>query len=449
MSSANFSLKQQQSQQQKMSYQLIQSISLLPMSVEELREKIYEEVDKNPALEIVQDGKNENPIIRKKLSEKSSAANSADSDTFQAFLESSPSQSETLQDNLLEQLHVSNLSKEEVEIGEKIIQNLDENGYHVVPLSRLLSNSFESVTVEKVLKLIQSFDPVGVCCSGLQESLLIQAQDKNPSKLVIDLLDKYFDILQSGKASTIQKKLADKNEKVTTQQIEEAISFIKTLEPHPASNYSIEQSIFVSPDVLVAKLLPEEIDENNSSVEYKITLVKENYPEIQISKDFLAFQDKDATVKKAVQDANQFINAINQRNSTLIKISTEIVRTQKQFFDKGKEFLKPLRMKDIADAIGVHETTVSRIASSKYLQCEWGIFEIKYFFSNAVEISQSNNDVMSKESIKQKLKAIIEKEGSLSDQKLSDKLAEQGISIARRTVAKYRAELNFNSSYDR
>lgn len=449
MSSANFSLKQQQSQQQKMSYQLIQSISLLPLSIEELREKIYEEVDKNPALEIVQDGKNENPIIRKKLSSTSYPNGSDDSDSFQSFLESSPSQSETLQDNLLEQLRVSKLSKEEVEIGEKIIQNLDENGYHVVPLDRLLSKDIENSTIEKILTIIQSFDPIGVCCKGLQESLFIQAKDKKASKLVLDLLDKYFEVLQSGKASTIQKKLLEKNEKLSIQQIEEAIDFIKTLEPYPARNYSIEQSIFVSPDVLVTKLLPEEIDEKDPTVEYKITLVKENYPDIQISKDFLSFQDKDPVVKKAVQDASQFINAINQRNSTLIKITTEIVRTQKQFFDKGKEFLKPLRMKDIADYVGVHETTVSRIASSKYLQCEWGIFEIKYFFSNAVEISQNNNEVMSKESIKQKLKAIIEKEGSLSDQKLSDKLAEQGISIARRTVAKYRSELNFNSSYDR
>ena len=186
-----------------------------------------------------------------------------------------------------------------------------------------------------------------------------------------------------------------------------------------------------------------------------------------LSKDFLKYQNENSQTKKAVKEAKSFLEAIEQRNSTLIKVCVEIVKHQKDFFEKGAKFLKPLRLKDVAQDIGVHETTVSRISNAKYIQCEWGLFEVKYFFSNAVNVQSkdavsdkdnssnknqnSQEKILSKESIKQELLSILqEEEGkNLSDQKLSDKLAQRGINIARRTVAKYRKELNFDSSYDR
>ena len=178
-------------------------------------------------------------------------------------------------------------------------------------------------------------------------------------------------------------------------------------------------------------------------------------PTVKISQDFIDYQNRNSQIKKAVADAKNFLNAIHQRNITLQKVSVEIVKHQIEFFEKGSLYLKPLRLKDIAEKIGVHETTVSRISNGKYIQCEWGLFEIKYFFSNAVSVGEKTNDDSqkehSKESVKQVLLSILSTdEGKLlSDQKLSDKLAEKGIKIARRTVAKYRKELNFDSSYDR
>ena len=192
----------------------------------------------------------------------------------------------------------------------------------------------------------------------------------------------------------------------------------------------------------------QETDEETKKYPFKVELVKTNLPTVKISNDFLDYQENNPQIKKAVNDAKNFLNAVEQRNSTLLKVSVEIVKYQKDFFEKGSLYLKPLRLKDIANKIGVHETTVSRISNGKYLQCEWGLFELKYFFSNSVN---ENNDSQSKESIKQELLQILKSSGEkkLSDQKLSEKLAEKGINIARRTVAKYRKELNFDSSYDR
>ena len=498
-------LTQQLSQQQRLSQQMVQAISLLSISTNELSELIYKEVEKNPALEIVKNSSIENTGIRLKVSNSDVKIKSSDSDVFQSFLESSPSQTETLREHLLQQLNISTLSEEEKSIAEKIIFSLDERGYFVIPLENLfienvveksvdklvdnpvnntvenfspllITDSFVDKKVLDVLGKIQQFDPIGVICKNLQESLELQAKskllsenkienedfidvDEKTKTLILEILHSHFELLEKPRANYVQKKLQESGIDCSVEDVENAINFIRSLDPFPARQFSIETPIYISPDVYIRRLSEEELLEENSEeinkYPFAIELIKTNLPTVKISQDFIDYQNRNSQIKKAVADAKNFLNAIHQRNLTLQKVSVEIVKHQIEFFEKGSLYLKPLRLKDIAEKIGVHETTVSRISNGKYIQCEWGLFEIKYFFSNAVSVGEKTNDDSqkehSKESVKQVLLSILSTdEGKLlSDQKLSDKLAEKGIKIARRTVAKYRKELNFDSSYDR
>lgn len=505
----NLSFTQQLSQQQKLSQQTIQAINLLSVPTLELSEKIYEEVEKNPALEIVKDASVESVSIKLNSSKNDAVSSSSDSDVFQSFLESSPSRNETLQEYLLLQLHISSLSDEEKSIAEKIIQSLDNRGYFTTPLEELFSDFYQPVensvdklvensvnnsvenfspllisdfSVDKkvweVLNKIQKFDPVGVICKNLQESLELQARsklflsenkfenedyidvDEKTKGLILEILHSHFELLEKPRANYVQKKLQESGVSCSLEDVEKAIDFIRSLEPFPARQFSIEKPVFISPDVCVRRLseeeLLEEINEETNKYPFVVELIKTNLPTVKISKDFIDYQNNNPQIKKAVNDAKNFLNAIHQRNLTLLKTSIEIVKYQIEFFEKGPLYLKPLRLKDIAEKIDVHETTVSRISNGKYIQCEWGLFEVKYFFSNAVSVSENTDKSNlekehSKESVKQVLLSILKTEEgkNLSDQKLSDKLAEKGINIARRTVAKYRKELNFDSSYDR
>ena len=490
----------------------------MSISTNELSEVIYNEVEKNPALEIVKNSSIENAGIRLKTSNFELKKKTTDADVYQSFLESSPSQTETLREHLLQQLNISTLTEEEKSIAEKIIFSLDERGYFVVPLEELFADNLVEKSVDKlvdnpvnnsmenfssllitdspvdkkvldVLHKIQKFDPIGVICKNLQESLELQARsklflsenkfenedyidvDSETKNLILEILHSHFELLEKPRANLIQKKLNKKGIDCTLSQVETSLEFIRSLDPYPAREFSTENPIFIRPDVFIRRLSQEEIreanDEELKKYPFAIDLIKSNLPTIKISKDFLKYQNENSQTKKAVKEAKSFLEAIEQRNSTLIKVCVEIVKYQKDFFEKGAKFLKPLRLKDVAQDIGVHETTVSRISNAKYIQCEWGLFEVKYFFSNAVNVqskdiisdkdnSSSKNQnsqekILSKESIKQELLSILqEEEGkNLSDQKLSDKLAQRGINIARRTVAKYRKELNFDSSYDR
>ncbi len=455
-----------------MSPQMIQSISLMPLSADELTERIYEEVERNPALEIVKEASRQNTVAVKKTS----SSSASDSDAYQSFLESMPSRSESLKDHLISQLHLLPVSQREIEIGEKIIYNLDDYGYHSVPLEDLFSSPL-SDEIQKTLVRIQHLDPSGVACSGVQESLLIQAHTMSDSPLLaVQILslppDIFTDLFSKPRPSLMLKKLQNANEEmflsVSQGELEEALDFIKTLDPYPARNFTSASSQYIIPDVRIRRTTSEERAETGES--FIIELLNGALPELAISPEFekivknskihtdkgtVSAAEKEAKkfAGDAVKDAQWFLRSIHQRNVTLIKTVHAILRYQKSFFDKGSRFLSPLRMKDVADEIGVHEATVSRIASSKYIQCEWGIFEIKYFFTTAVastpQASGRTDQDHSKESVKEELRLLIEKEGSLSDQKLSDLLAEKGIKIARRTVAKYRTELNITSSFDR
>lgn len=522
-----------QAQTQKMSQSQIMSLNLLAMSSADLRNEIYAQAAKNPALEIKSDSLEAGVTSsRSEVSApdrfsdntrygSSSASGEEASDNFLAALESNADERESLSDHLIHQLNSMNLPPAEKELCTKLIYNLDDKGFHILAPLSFLENGNSLHTEEflsKCLSLVQHMDPVGVCTNNYRESLFVQAQISGlASDLSLFLLESqaHFDFLNPPQPSKIQKKLSDylseqkklkfsgdkadskyslSKEDISEEEIQVSLDFIKTLDPYPARNFGSSQTKFISPDIKVTK--NPDFEENQSEeAEFIITFAREFLPKVTLSKDYTdlvsetKIKDGDTSVKaeqkraelkfarKSLEEARVFIDSVLYRESTMLKAAEEIVKAQSQFFRKGPRFLAPLRQKDIAEKLSVHETTISRMASSKYLSCEWGIFPIGYFFTNAVGANQKStgpeplkdkntsskeenpsksapeNQVISQEGVKYEiaelLKAHKDDKKALSDQKISDLLAEKGIKVARRTVAKYRSQLNINSSYER
>jgi RNA polymerase sigma-54 factor len=483
--------RQKQVQTLKMSPQMLQTISILALPATELREAIYREVEENPALEIVHDGVQEPDIVpvRKTAAQRVSDAasgSSAASDAFQAFIESRPMRADTLQNHLLRQLALMRVGKAERSLAEKIIGSLDNRGFFAVPPETLLNADNPEETpalLRKALAVVRRLDPAGIACADVYESLFLQAKALgNAPPLALFLLDGRLGILEGAKPQRILKKIdslaSDERaargfnggvpyalpEKITAQDIESALEYIRRLDPFPARAFDAEPTIYISPDVYVTRVIP---DEENAPREarFRVTFARAKMPRLSLSP---AFQELAAKKNKRknpdaqfarplIQDAKVFLDAVEQREQTIVKAAEAIVKAQIPFFEKGPRYLLPLKMKDIADSINVHEATVSRIANGKYIQCEWGLFEIRYFFSN--QVSSESLSLKSKESVKQELIHILKEYESrqdknparkkLTDQELVSRLQARGITIARRTVAKYRAELNINSSFDR
>lgn len=484
----DFQLRTSQKLSLSMTPQMIQSISLLSLATDELVDRIAEEVEKNPALEIVKEAsyKEIQPRSQKKDSSLSK------SDEYHAFLESIPSSKKSLKEHLLSQLAIQKISPEERETASCIINNLSEEGYHLVSFDELFDKKIPN-HLEKMLALIQHFEPLGLGTSGVQESLLVQAlADPNSTSFVIDLLKLEPEVFSQSftplRPHLIQRKLKelgkDVFQNISVRDIEDALDFIKNLDPHPARDFSSRETNYIIPDIKIRRASAEEKEEGKDFI---VELLKGALPELEISKSFGKFSSINKTetnkgetkntenkntetnkknenkeklesktqkeaerfVRESVQDANWFINALMQRNLTIVKAAKKIAEVQKDFFETGSlSDLKPLRMKDLADEIEVSESTISRIANNKYLVCEWGILPFKFFFS--IEITTTKGKSQSRESVKDKIRIILEEsEKNLSDQKIADLLAEKGIKIARRTVAKYRSELDIASSFDR
>ncbi len=454
-----------QTQQLKLSPKMLQTITILAMPVDELSAYIYEEAEKNPALEIIHDA---NYV----------SVSSTDSDKHQAFLEQIPSESgETLQENLLFQLAgMQDISPKIRSIAERVINNLDKQGYYIEPCRLLLKEDETEEQLNDAIELIHHFEPAGICCSGIQESLLLQAlRDKNAPETAVVILRDFFSLLETPRPALIAKKMLEAAVpvKVSETDVTAALDYIKTLDPFPASQFLSGGGInYVTPDVLVRRSTPDELEDG--APVFTVELLKGNLPEIAVSKELSKMAELSGDASKfaeaPVKNAENFINAVQQRLMTIYKATVGIVKRQQAFFEYGPGHLVPLRMSELAEKLDVHETTVSRIANGKYLRCEWGLFELRYFFTGSVvpknrKVSQkgdkavcnvrsSDADSITKDNIKREIARILEENEAsggkrLSDEKLSKKLAELGINVARRTVAKYRSELNIKSSFDR
>ena len=436
---------------------MIQSIKLMALPIQELKEQIQEEIEANPALEVVEDKSTvslesmpEDDEVRAEADDRFgnssdpgfASRSGADDDSKRMFLEGTIARPETLQEHLLWQLRLQPLDETTRNIGEALIQNLDDDGFHKEDPFTLRSGA-DKAFIREVMGLIRNFEPVGTCVSDFRESLLVQtalAQNAPPPTLVI--LRDHIELLEHGKHVEIQKRM-----KLSDEDMTDALAFIKGLSPFPGRAYSIEEPRYVLPDLLV-KL---------KDGDFVIVLNDEEIPVLGIDPFFDSLAEKAESDRKTtvyvrdnIKRAKFFIRSIHQRNQTLLKVARAVVEFQRAFFSKGPKYLAPLTLKDVAGEVGVHETTVSRIAHSKYMQTDWGIFELRYFFTNSISGAGSQGSRYSKEGVKQVIKEIIGTEASaLSDRDIMETLARRGIKLARRTVAKYRAELDLNSSFGR
>ncbi len=467
MAEPGFQQSQSQSQtlalQQKLAPQMQQSLQILQAPTLELRKLIQQELAENPTLEdnteeisiedqdLEEDDFDEEFSKLSKLDEewreymaqtRSSAPRRDDQDERRQFLFDSLVAPVTLQEHLLEQLGTADLDDELRPIAEMLVGNIDDGGFLTTPIEDLcLNNGIPLPNLQTCLDLIQSFDPVGVGAQDLRECLLIQLRRLGKQhSLEYRVVDGHLDDLARKRYPQIARRLG-----VGVEQISRAAEFIATLDPRPGRMFSDNPNTYITPDVVVER----------DGDGYVVTLNNEQIPHLRISntyKDIMAQKDsgRDARsyIRDKIRNGKFLIRSIHQRQDTIRKIAEEIVARQKEFLEQGATHLRPMNMSQIAGVVGVHETTVSRAIAGKYIATPQGVFEMKYFFKPGYETESGES--MSNTSVKNAVAELVKNEDPrkpLSDEKLVALLKEQGITIARRTVAKYRDQLNILPSH--
>ncbi len=456
-------------QQLVMTPQLQQAIKLLQLSRLELIETIQQEMETNPILEDIaigtestnKESSEENVIPTlssvpenqktpweekavaeqdwkdiydedRKVAIKSYSFEEKEDVNYENFISKAPD----LIDHLLWQLRLSLLSDRELHIGEFIIGNINPEGYLDATNEELLDKtSATPEEIEKVLGIIHYFDPVGIGARDLKECLFIQAKHYGGyTPLIIDIINNYLHDIEKNNYAVIVK-----NTKATPKELEDAIHFIKSLDPKPGRNYSNDQVNYIVPDLYVYK-------QDN---EYVISFNEEGIPNLGLSKYYKMIvennelkNDAKVYLKDKMKSAEWLIKSIQQRKNTLFKITKSIMKFQRDFLEKGVEYMHPLVLRDVAEDVELHESTVSRSTTNKYVHTPRGIFELKYFFSTGIK-SKNGSDV-SAETVKQRIKTLIQNEKPekpLKDTDIEKILAEKDVIIARRTIAKYREQM--------
>ncbi|MCL2229836.1 MAG: RNA polymerase factor sigma-54 [Treponema sp.] len=444
-----------QQQHLKMNPQMLQSIKLMELPIAELRERIEQELERNPALELVEDKSTvtldvtkTNPGAKYELFETSSdpgRRGQKASEDHMRFIEGVLTRPETLQEHILKQLQLvpsASVIDEELRVmAETLVQNLDDDGFHKEKPYTLFANTQR---INEAVKIVQGLDPIGCCTKDYRESLAVQIELSGEKIEIpdIEILLDNLELVEREKYNALSKKL-----KLDEEDTQDLCDFIKTLSPFPGRAFasSHSETRYVIPDIKVTR-------DNNELV---INLNDEAFPVLGINPNFEKFGESNDQAarefaRKNINEARLFINHLSQRSQTLIRVANAILEFQRAFFINGPKHLAPLTLGDIARELDVHETTVSRTANGKYMQTEWGIFEIRYFFTNSISGAGSSGSQFSKESVKEIIKEIIIAENRiLSDKEISSILSGKGIALARRTVAKYRKELDMGSSYNR
>ncbi len=468
------------SQQLVMTPQLQQAIKLLQLSRMELVDMVQQELEENPVLEEAAEAPEEKEF------EETTAGESPASETpvdevrevsgesegvadidWQTYLEGYSLGGSTadfyeededrpsyenlltkkgnLSDHLLWQLNLSRLNDDVRRVAAEIIGNLDDDGYLQASLEEIAATSGAPVDkVAQALAVVQDFDPPGVASRDLRECLLHQVRHLGmEGSLVEAVLLNHIPDLEVRKYSVIAKALG-----VTLDDVLGAAKIISGLDPRPGSIFTQEEVHYITPDIFVYKI----------NDEYVVVLNDEGLPNLRINafyRNALAGGEGiDAQAGEYIQDkmrgAVWLIKSIHQRQRTIYKVTKSIVKFQREFFDKGVAYLKPLVLRDVAEDIEMHESTISRVTTNKYVQTPQGLYELKYFFNSGINTTEG--DSVASESVKSKIKEIIAGENQkkpYSDQKIVDLLLEQGIDIARRTVTKYREMLGLGSSTER
>ena len=473
-----FELRQQLklSQQLVMTPQLQQAIKLLQLSRLELVTAIQQEIEQNPVLEeLAPTDEGEDTDSRKLDSNQEETGPSAESSeqTAEVQMEATSSLQEIdwqdyaneyeplpsfrpsndpdlpsrldiltkkqdLQGHLYWQLNLATLSEEEETVGEFIIGNLDRDGFLRVDLATIAeATGCDEETAEDMVLTIQEMDPPGICASSVQESLLLQLDRLDLTKsLAARIVRDHLSLMEKRNYAGIVKATG-----CSRAEVQAAINIIIGLDPFPGRQYSDEEPHYILPDVYVYKL----------DDEYIIMMNDDGLPRLQISNFYRGIlKDEQAApgdtknyIKEKMNSAAWLIKSIQQRQRTIYRVVESIIKFQREFFDIGVEHLKPLVLRDVAEDIEMHESTISRVTSNKYVHTPQGIFELKYFFNSAIE-RRDGGEAMSSMSIKNKLKAIVQAENSakpLSDNAIAEIFKKDDIKLARRTVAKYREQL--------
>lgn len=489
------------SQKLIMTPQLQQAIKLLQLSRLELQQSLTQHLLENPLLDEVQaeveeaeaaaaEGKTEDPatlnvqetadeagtVEERGSPEEFSASGweeyfgsdrragdseypSSSQDEFPSY-EQTVAKATSLEEHLLWQLSLSGLSEREKSIGRLLIGNLDDDGYLRITLAEVVSGTeFTEAEAESVLKDIQTFDPTGVGARDLPECLLLQLGHlgKNPmgslgarpgalkGAVIEGIILHHLKDLEKKQYAKIAKAL-----NVTVEEVFEATKLIGDLEPKPGRPFTNTQNYVIVPDVFVVK----------NEGEWVVLLNDDGLPRMRISpyyKQLMTAGDGGTAETKSYLDeklraAQWVIRSIDQRNKTIVKVVTSIVKFQEQFFEQGIEHLKPLVLKQVAEDIGMHESTISRVTANKYMYCPQGMLELKFFFNAGLQRADQPSDMMSSVSVREMIRKMIAEEDvqrPLKDEEIAARLKVQQVLIARRTVAKYRAEDNIPSASQR
>ena len=466
-------LAQTQSQRQLMvlAPQLRQSLELLQVPILELRTLVQQEMQQNPTLEEklpqneqveVEPGSSEpedtpeldfkeqfKVLARlddewREYFQQTQATHhySAEDAQKRQFFFDSIAQPKSLQEHLSSQVALAGLSETDRPVADLLIGSINDDGYLTTSIEDLsLATGFDVARLRELLEVIQEFDPIGVGARDLKECLLLQLQRLGKEDSVVaSIVRDHLDELGARKYANVAKAL-----KISVEEVQHAAHFIGTLEPKPGRMFTAEAPAYVLPEVVVKKV----------GDEYIIILNRDQIPHLFISKHYRALMDDAGTsqeVKTYVRDKIRagalLIKSIHQRQQTIYRIAFEIVRVQREFLEHGISHLKPLTMVEIASLLGIHETTVSRAIANKYMQTPRGTFEMKYFFTPGYK--NADGVEVSNKTIKDTIAQIVAGEDTmnpLSDQAMVAMLKEKGITVARRTIAKYRDELRILPSH--
>jgi RNA polymerase sigma-54 factor len=454
--------------QQVLAPHLFQSLEILQMPLLDLQQMIKQELSENPTLEATEQQADAQIEVEQgtkdvereefdneieKLAalgdewgdnfyENRQVAGGGDAEEKYQYMMDSLSESSSLHDELLEQLTLSSLNEYERKIAGIVLGNIDDDGYLQLDVDDLLAlPNFPAETLDKILDTIHDFDPPGVGARDLRECLMLQLKRAGREDTQeYQMVSEHLDLLGRHKYDEIARAMG-----LTGERVKELADAVAKLDPKPGRNFSEGQIEYVTPEIIVEK----------KDGEYVITQNKKPYPNLFISRKYLQMLKDPGTskevksyIREKITKSKQFIQSIDQRMSTIYRIAVEIVRIQRDFFDHGVSKLRPLNMKTVAELLEVHETTISRATTGKYMQTPRGLLSMKYFFKPG--IMTASGESVSNESVKSALGEIVrdeDKKKPYSDAKLVNLLEEQGMKIARRTVAKYRDQLRILPSH--
>jgi len=451
--------------------QIIQSIEILQLPTLELQQRINQEMLENPVLEQLEQSDDEEDAVAEAVDERttddadfdkmeemeerlydySSQAPARPKDTGRdpklEAMQNTAARSMSLQEFLAGQLTLLDLDARTHRIAENIVYNLDDNGYLQYTLEEIVESMPQGTTVaeaERVLCIVQSLDPPGIGARDIKECLLLQlAANGEEYELERELIANHLDDLRMNRFPRIVKQTGR-----TLEEIREAAEMVCHLNPRPGSLFTSEQPHYVLPDV--------RIEEENGI--YRVEMCDDYIPRLRVSRHYLrVLRSPDSSpeekeyIKNKLQAAKWIIDAIEQRRNTLRKIVEEVIKYQREFLDRGIQFLRPLRMGIVAEAVGVHLSTVSRAIADKYVDTPRGLFEIRFFFAGRAEAADNGSDA-SRDSVQATVKTLVDsedKKNPLSDVDIVNALKEKGIDISRRTVTKYRKNMSIPPSRQR